>query len=85
MHSGTEEPECPPRLRTIWSGHVGTLNDADATTSTSAAAPIRDGEPEGEATKAVGQATIHHAVSNGATFGVKAYDATDGAASIAVN
>jgi hypothetical protein len=70
MLSGTDEPECRQRRRTILSGNAGAMGGADATAPTPVAflTPANDA-PDRQATKALGHATIHLAVTGAAPAG----------------
>ena len=70
MLSGTDEPECRQRQRTILSGNAGTTGGADATTPTPVAfLTPADDAPDQQTTKALGHATIHLAVTGAGPVG----------------
>ena len=70
MLSGTDEPECPQRQRTISRGIVRAVGGAAATTPTPLAILISaDDAPDLQATKALAHATIHPAVNGAAGAG----------------
>jgi hypothetical protein len=65
MLSGTDEPECPQRQRTIWRGIVRSVGCADATTSTRLAVlTSADDAPDQQATNALSHTTIHPGRAN---------------------
>jgi hypothetical protein len=67
MLSGTDEPECPQRQRTISRGIVRAVGRADAATRTPLAVlTSADDAPDRRATKALSHATIHPAVDGAA-------------------
>jgi hypothetical protein len=89
MLSGTVDPECPQPRRTILSRIVGAVTPMLVAT-------CADGEPDRQATKVLGRATIHSAVTGAAAAGrerfvtapqtdVGACGATDRANSTALN
>jgi hypothetical protein len=70
MLSGTDEPECRQRQRTILSGNAGAVGGADATAPTPVAfVTPADDAPDRQATKVLGHATIHLAVTGASPAG----------------
>jgi hypothetical protein len=67
MLSGTSEPECPRRQRTISRGIIRAVGRADAATRTPPAVLTSANDaPDGRATKTVSHATIHPSVDGAA-------------------
>ena len=70
MLSGTDEPECLQRKRSIPAGNLGVVGGADATTPMPVAIlSAADDAPDRRATKAPAHATIHSAVTGAAAAG----------------
>jgi hypothetical protein len=70
MLSGTDEPECPQRQRTISRGIVGPVGSTAATIAPQLAIlTSADDVPDRQATKALAHPTIHPAVNGAAGAG----------------
>jgi hypothetical protein len=93
MLSGTDEPECLQRQRSIPADNLGVVGGADGTTPMPVAIlSAADDAPDRRATKAPAHATIHSAVTAGrerfvtaTQTDVGACGATDRANSTALN